>query len=92
MTPQTAQTNGSGTITKIACGVLVSIIATLVIATVIALGTVRVNAAGIESNCEAVRGLTLKASKNSAELSAVKGDLQEIKAILLRIERKVETE
>ena len=92
MTPQTAPTNSNGTITKVACGVLISVIVTLIISTVVALGTVRVNAAAIDTNCEAVRVLNAKAAQNTAELSEVKGDLKEIKAILVRIERKVETE
>ena len=90
MTPQTAPTNGNGAFTKAAVAVLLPIIVALIIATVVAMGTVRVNEAAIDANCEAVRALNTKTSQNTAELSEVKGDLKEIKAILLRIERQVE--
>lgn len=77
-------TNGNGgTLRTILCGVAVAVIATLILAVVTVLGTVRVNAA-------ALAGQIPRIERNANDISNVKGDLKEIKAILERIEDKVE--
>ena len=76
-------TNGNGTLKTILCGVAVAVVATMVIATVTVLGTVRVNAAALTAQAPRIE-------RNTADISDVKGDIREIKAILERIEAKVE--
>ena len=76
-------TNGNGTLKTITCGVAVAVIATMVIAMVTVLGTVRVNAAALALYAPRIE-------RNECDISNVKGDLREIKAILERIEDKVE--
>jgi len=76
-------TNGNGTLRTITCGVAVAVIATLILAVVTVLGTVRVNAAALTAQAPRIE-------RNTNDISNVKGDLKEIKAILERIEDKVE--
>jgi hypothetical protein len=82
--------NGNGAVSKIACGLAIAVIASLILGTVTLFGTVRVNSSGLEGASTRITKCEAANERNTAAISDIKGDLREIKAILERIETKVE--
>ena len=81
--------NGNGVMSKIATGLAIAIIASVVLGTVTLFGTVRVNSNTIDGAVARIAKCELANERDAVAISAIKGDLQEIKAILQRIEKKV---
>ena len=77
--------NEQSSIMKVVCGVSVSVIAGLVLAMIVMLGTVRVNEA-------AIMRTERSTLRNRDDISALLADTQEIKAIVQRMEKRLESQ
>ena len=77
--------NGNGMLKKIICGVSVTVIAALIIAVIAVLGTVRVNSM-------ALAAMAPRVERNTATISDMRVDVREIKTIVERIEKRMETQ
>ncbi len=72
------------------CGVSTIVIATLILAVLTALGTLRVQQTGLAQHKQTLTMAQHDIRRNLDYIHALRADMQEIKAIVERIERKVE--